>query len=252
MKKEFLNEENYQKTRKVLIIFGLIIMSVALLIGGFLIYKGIEKLNANNNTENVLNNKEKLNELYDSKEEILEKIDDRIEKLEEELETLEIAEDKAEQKITTEFFKDSNSDAYYEAKRAKEKITKQKREVESQITDLEGLYLGSDNKETAKLLKEYYDVYNEIADIEIQQKTNTTQNRAIFKAMPFFMFGGFIILVGLLIGGRIISIAYTRHMLAFGTQTVVPVAKEVVDDMTPTISKALGEITKGIKDGIDK
>ena len=46
-----------------------------------------------------------------------------------------------------------------------------------------------------------------------------------------------------------------REIAAFTTQQVMPVAKEGIDEMTPTVANAGGsiaqEIAKGIKDGLN-
>lgn len=78
-------------------------------------------------------------------------------------------------------------------------------------------------------------------------------------AMPYFIFGGFIILFTLIMGGSIINKALRREFLAFGVQQVMPVAQEGIDKMAPTIGNAAGSIagniaqgiTKGIKDGLN-
>ena len=41
--KKYLNEEKYQKTEKGITVFAILILVVGLLIGGFLIYRGIAK-----------------------------------------------------------------------------------------------------------------------------------------------------------------------------------------------------------------
>ena len=170
MDKKYLNEEKYQKTRKKIIIVGLIIMGIGLLIGGLLIAKGFSS--KNNNTE-----KTKLNS------QIVEK--------EYECDSLEMG--------SPNWFADS---------------TKCQREVsafKSQLSDLE---------------------------------------RKAFGGTAFFIFGSFSILFGLMIGGSVISIAYKRNILAYAAQSVVPVSKEVIDEMAPTIGNAAKEIAKGIKKGL--
>ena len=63
------------------------------------------------------------------------------------------------------------------------------------------------------------------------------------------------------VGGMILFIAHRREITAYTTQQVMPVAKETIDEMTPTMSKAAEkmapaagtvakEITKGIKEGL--
>lgn len=82
--------------------------------------------------------------------------------------------------------------------------------------------------------------------------------------MGLFAVGGFLSVFsfGMAgIGGMILFIAHRREITAYTTQQVMPVAKETIDEMTPTMSKAAEkmapaagtvakEITKGIKEGL--
>ena len=79
--------------------------------------------------------------------------------------------------------------------------------------------------------------------------------------MPFFMFGGVIIIASCMVSGSIYMITKRREMLAFGMQQVMPVAQEGIEKMTPTIKKVgkemapmygdiAKEISKGIKEGL--
>ena len=52
------------------------------------------------------------------------------------------------------------------------------------------------------------------------------------------------------IGIGITIIAHKREITAFTTQQVMPVAKEGINEMAPTIGNAAGEIAKGIKEGL--
>lgn len=54
------------------------------------------------------------------------------------------------------------------------------------------------------------------------------------------------------IGGYIMIIAHRREITAFTTQQVIPVAKEGISEIAPTIGNAAGEIAKGIKEGINE
>jgi len=65
------------------------------------------------------------------------------------------------------------------------------------------------------------------------------------------MFGAFICIATCMISGFIFMVAKRRHILAFQAQQVMPVAKEGIDEMAPTIGNAAGEIAKGIKKGLN-
>lgn len=77
---------------------------------------------------------------------------------------------------------------------------------------------------------------------------------SVFSSFGGFAIGGFMMVPGLflttlgivfrfLIGNR-------REIMAYTTQQVMPVAKEGIEEMAPTIGNAIGEIAKGIKKGL--
>ena len=66
-----------------------------------------------------------------------------------------------------------------------------------------------------------------------------------------FIFGVAAIMISLVIGGSILMFAHGREIVAFQAQQVMPVAKEGIDEMAPTIGKAAGTIAAGIKEGLN-
>lgn len=94
------------------------------------------------------------------------------------------------------------------------------------------------------------------------QVTNGIENggnmnpSGIFSGIGLFALGGFIagdgglllfigLIVRFLIGNR-------REITAYTTQQVMPIAKEGIEEMAPTIGNAAKEIAKGIKQGINE
>lgn len=76
-----------------------------------------------------------------------------------------------------------------------------------------------------------------------------------FVKSSFLMFGGFIIIASSMFCGVLyLSIIKRREIMAYTVQQVMPVAKEGIDKISPTIAKATGniakEVTKGIKEGL--
>ena len=65
------------------------------------------------------------------------------------------------------------------------------------------------------------------------------------------MFGAFVIIASCMIAGSIYMIAKRREIMAFTAQQVVPVSKEVIDEMAPSAGKVAKEIARGIKQGIN-
>lgn len=80
----------------------------------------------------------------------------------------------------------------------------------------------------------------------------------LFSGVGIIAIGGFLTTPGLFITciGLIVRfvIGNRREITAYTTQQVMPVAQEGIEKMTPTISKASGqiakEISKGIKEGL--
>ena len=73
--------------------------------------------------------------------------------------------------------------------------------------------------------------------------------------MGLFALGGLFGVFGLFIAGigvMMTVVTYRREIVAFTTQQVMPVAKEGVNEMAPTIGNVASEITKGIKKGLDE
>lgn len=72
-----------------------------------------------------------------------------------------------------------------------------------------------------------------------------------FASSGSIMIGVFICFATCMISGFLFMFAKQRHIVAFQAQQVMPVAKEGIDEMAPTIGNAAGEIAKGIKKGLN-
>lgn len=71
-----------------------------------------------------------------------------------------------------------------------------------------------------------------------------------FASSSSIMLGVFICIAICMISGFMFMFAKQRHIVAFKVQQVMPVAKEGIDEMAPTIGNVAGEIAKGIKKGL--
>ena len=79
--------------------------------------------------------------------------------------------------------------------------------------------------------------------------------KGVLGGFGLFALGGFLDTFGLFvtgIGGMIMFMAHRREITAFTTQQVMPVAKEGIDEIAPTIGNVAGEIAKGIKKGLNE
>ena len=61
----------------------------------------------------------------------------------------------------------------------------------------------------------------------------------LFLGMPMIFIGAFLLLV-----------SHMREISAFTTQQQMPIAKESIEKMSPSIGVAAKEITKGVKEGL--
>jgi len=85
---------------------------------------------------------------------------------------------------------------------------------------------------------------------------NDTFNSGIFANLGSFAIGGFLMGPGAMIAfiGLILRflIGNGREITAYSAQQVMPVAKEGIEEMAPTVGYAAKEIAKGIKEGINE
>ena len=65
---------------------------------------------------------------------------------------------------------------------------------------------------------------------------------ATSKNVPYFMFGAFIIIASCMISGSVYMMTKRRELLAFSMQQVMPVAKEGIETIAPTMSKVGKEV----------
>ena len=87
-----------------------------------------------------------------------------------------------------------------------------------------------------------------------QNDTTYNDDTSKYEAAPYYMYGGIIIFVTLMLSGSIFVFAKGRSIMAFETQQVMPVAQEGIEKMAPTLGNAgseiAKEISKGIKEGL--
>ena len=79
--------------------------------------------------------------------------------------------------------------------------------------------------------------------------------KGIFGGFGLVAFGGFLDMTGSFVtavGVIIMFIAHRREITAFTTQQVLPVGKEGIEKISPSISIAAKEIAKGIKEGLNE
>ena len=193
-KKEYLNEETYQRTKKKITKLSVIIFIIGITIGIGLITLGIIKNNNAQNEQDKLSkaDSERLTEINNEKH----LLNNEYYLNEEECNNI-----------------DTNDSNWFSKKTTCQNKSQQ---IMIKINNL-GL-------EEFKLRNKNY---------------NTISHSNIY-----FLFGGFVIFVSIMLSSFIYVIAKKREITAFAVQQKMPIVKEGIESMAPTIGDAVGTITK--------
>lgn len=241
--KTYLNEERYQKNKKKITKVSLIVLILGLLIGGSLIATGLIKQGKINDKYSESSRAQQTQKLEAEKQNVLTsktQLESKIKPVEDEIKSLEREE-------FTGF-----DDAYYARKDKIEELENSIAADKKAIDTIDGVlddsskYCVFDDAKNNTYTSKYCLLKN-----QLEQK-NSDFNRSFdsHKIISFYWFGAFVIIASCMIAGLIFMFAKRREILAFQAQQVMPVAKEGIDEMSPTIGKAAGEIAKGIKNGL--
>lgn len=242
-KKEYLSEERYQKNKKRIVAGAIVVLIIGLLLGGSLIAIGLSKQNKVNANYSEANKESLAKKLEIEKQSLIsskEKIEEEIKPVEDEIKSLE------REKFT------GFDDAYYQRQDKIEELEKSINESKKNISAIETALGDSmsacsfDTTTNNSYTKEYCSIKNSLEDASssFNKKFDSHNN------IPYYMFGGFIIAASLMISVSIYTFAKRREILAFSAQQVMPVAKEGIEKMTPTVSKSVEEITRSVKKGL--
>lgn len=216
-KNVYLNEERYQTNKKKISRVALIILVIGLLIGGSLIAIGIT-------------NQMKVSSEYseENKDKISEKLTEEKIKLESKKTELDAKGIKYDSFAT---YTDGEAYDLY---------------IITKVLDPRFEYCHFDEYKNNSLTAEYCSLKIKLED------TNDDFNQSMDnqKYIPFYIFGAFIIIATFMISGTVYMITKRREIMAFSVQQVMPVAKEGIEQIAPSLGNAAGEIAKGIKDGL--
>lgn len=230
--KKYLNEEKYQHTKNKISTIALLILIIGILLGICLISIGI-----------VNNRKINLEYSDENKNNLTIKINDELVKLETRKTDLE------NKGITYDEFANYDDGETYELK------------IITKALDPSFDYCKFDEYQNNITTSTYCNLKNQQEDLN----SDFDKTFATSKNIPYFMFGAFIIIASCMISGSVYMMTKRRELLAFSMQQVMPVAKEGIETIAPTMSKvgkevmeemapAYGEmakeIAKGIKEGI--
>ena len=240
-KKEFLNEERYQKNKKRLTTVSLCVLIIGLLIGGGLIATGVIKTNqVKKENERIV---EKIEQKYDSKTsaQVQRELTSEITSLQQKADALEKEIATLEAERTKIFMGRENggfSDSYY----AKNNEIKEKRKELSTVENNIRAY----KSELSNIKSGAY---------ESKKKSEINENtKAVDQYILLYALGGMIILMSCSISGGIYMVSKRREIMAFQAQQVMPVAQEGMEKMAPSVAKVgkamAEEIAKGVKEGM--
>ncbi|HPQ78990.1 MAG TPA: hypothetical protein PLG47_00865 [Candidatus Dojkabacteria bacterium] len=81
----------------------------------------------------------------------------------------------------------------------------------------------------------------------IKDEADEVKNKV--KTAPYFMTGGFVIFASIVLALMFFLFAKRRQITAFSVQQSMPVTKEGLEEMAPTLGEVGKEIAKGIKEG---
>ena len=239
-KKEYLNEEWYQKVKKKITKISLTIFIVSLVLGAGLISAGL-LLTSNSNKQAEKTNEERYKQALKESQGNVDKANERIAELKKEIETL-----------NTEISKLSLE------------ISKMENEKSMIFRDDKGFsnrYYQKDNEiklkqsEKAKLQTKLSEYKTEQFELENGDYTVYYKKEEPKDYTYLCLIGGIIAGAGLIIALIFYFIAKGREIKAYTIQQSMPVNQEAIEKVTPTVASSAGEIAKevagGIKEGIE-
>ena len=83
----------------------------------------------------------------------------------------------------------------------------------------------------------------------------TDRSNDSFTSVGLFALGGFVSSAGvvlLIVGGVMAYMAHRREITAYTTQQTMPIKKETINDITPTVADAAGTIAKSVSQGFEE
>lgn len=231
-KKEFLTEENYERGKRKRKLAAIIVLLIGFSVGGFIVSRGILKqkeVDANYSEETI-------NKL---------KNDIAVEKVNLETKKAELEGKGVKYDYSTKY---DDGESY-------------NLKVITNVLDPSFNHCSFDEYKNNAYTSHYCSLVN-----ELEYKTEGI-NKSIdsSSSIPFYMFGGFIIIASCIVAIPIYMSSKGRELLVYHAQEVMPVAQEGIEKMAPTIGKAgasiakemapvygniAKEISKGIKDGL--
>lgn len=250
--REYLNEDNYQKSKKKVIAISVAVLIIGILLGGVLIFKGVTVKNDLQNKAKEQQEQEKLekeqqNEISNKKEEEKNKRIDELNKLindtQKKIDEAEVDLTKLRNEQTKIFEQDRGFSDRYNAKEVE--ITKKTNEKNNLSRQLSEYKLELSRLKNTSYISEFEKIYNNSISTN-----NVFTNKSKYNS--YFLFGGFIIFTSCIFSAFIYLIAKRREIMAFTAQQTIPIAKESMEKMSDTVSKVSGDMAREISKGIEE
>ena len=216
-KKEYLNEETYQKNKKKITKLALIVLIIGILIGGSLIATGLIK-QRNINLQYSDESKSNISKQLETEKQNLTTKKSQLEK----------------KGIKYDAFSKYTDGEAYDLK------------IITKALDPSFNHCAFDEFKNNSLTSKYCSLKIQLNDVS--NDFNKSFNS--FSSIPFYMFGSFVIIASCMISGSIYMFSKRREITAFTTQQVMPIAQEGIEKMAPSIGNVAKEISKGIKEGM--
>lgn len=278
MKKEYLNEEKFQKVNNKIKSKGKLITNIGLGIGIALILIGVILMLTNKSENN--NDEELIESQIDVKEQALKTEKDN---LKNKLSQVKSELNSKKQELINKGVKkssDYNDGEAYDLHILDNVLDPgfdhcwfdeyNKNEITADYCTLTNLVNGDDHKYTCEdneIIEDYCVIKNELTELQYNKnhRNPIRTNNNSFAYIPLIMIGFFVTVVSVMGKVMLFSITHRREIMAYGAQQVMPVAQEGIEKMAPTIGKAgasmakemapiygdiAKEISKGIKEGL--
>lgn len=216
-KKDYLNEETYQKNKKKITKLALIVLIIGILIGGSLIATGLIK-QRNINLQYSDESKSNISKQLETEKQNLTTKKSQLEK----------------KGIKYDAFSKYTDGEAYDLK------------IITKALDPSFNHCAFDEFKNNSLTSKYCSLKIQLNDVS--NDFNKSFNS--FSSIPFYMFGSFVIIASCMISGSIYMFSKRREITAFTTQQVMPIAQEGIEKMAPSIGNVAKEISKGIKEGM--
>ena len=211
---EYLNEEEYQKNQKRISKFAIVLLVIGLIIGGALITLGIINIKKSFSNEKEL----ELTSQLEKEKNILEN---------------------KWKELVDKGIKFSNFAEYTDGEEYDLKII-------TRALDPSFDYCNSNEYKKNNLTSKYCNLVE-----QINYGINRNKVFSCIISILLIMFGFFIITETFIKSGVIYLFSKKRKIMAFTTQQSMPIMKEKMEKMAPSVGKVAENIAKGIKKGLE-